>query len=61
MDLDTQIDFLYKAMQDAAKKIFDIKDIFKEKDENKNNVCYIPKDVKKLLRSNIKLNRKSLS
>ena len=47
MDLDAKVDYLYVAFENAAKKCFNIKEKFKDKDEK--NVCYIPKEVRNLL------------
>lgn len=61
MDLDAQVDYLYKALEMAANKCFNIKSKFKVKSSDDKKVRYIPKEVRNLLRKRIKLNRRLLS
>ena len=48
MDLDSKVDYLYDALEKAAKKCFDIKEKFKEKEMSDKKTRYIPKKVRNL-------------
>ena len=61
LDNNAQVDFMYKVLQDAAGKVFNVKEAFKDKNDENRRKRFIPKDVRNLLRRKIKLNKKVLS
>jgi hypothetical protein len=57
MDVDSQVDYLYQALEDAARAAFSIKERFTNKPKRR----YIPQEVRKLLRRKSKLSKRILS